>query len=86
MSMKKILARGAALLGAATLTAAANAANVVLVNFDPPGQGLNDPTPVAPLPDNPGTTIGEQRFNAFQAGAGGHLGPRRHGRDGRSAA
>jgi hypothetical protein len=67
--MKKILAQSAVLLGAATLTAAAYAADVVLINADPPGLGLNDPTPVDPLPTNPGTTVGEQRFNSFQAGA-----------------
>jgi hypothetical protein len=69
MPLNKILAHGFAFLGAATLTAAAHATNVVLVNTDPPGSGLNDPTPVEPLPDNPGTTIGQQRFNAFQSGA-----------------
>lgn len=69
MPMKKLLARGAALLGAASLTVAAHAADVVLINFDDPGLGLNDPTPVEPLPDNPGTTVGEQRLIAFQAGA-----------------
>ncbi len=69
MRMKKLLAQGAILMGAASLMSAAHAADVILVNFDPPGFGLNDPTPVAPLPSNPGTTVGEQRFISFQAGA-----------------
>jgi hypothetical protein len=38
---------------------------VVLVNFDPPGAGLNDPTPVAPVGGNPGVTLGEQRINVY---------------------
>ena len=51
----------AVVIGLAGFAAAAPAANIVLVNFDPPGQGLNDPTPVAPVGGNPGTTLGEQR-------------------------
>ena len=69
MRMKKMLARGAVLLGAVSLTAVVHAADVVLINFDPPGFGLNDPTPAEPLPSNPGTTVGEQRLISFQAGA-----------------
>ena len=51
----------------AGLFSSANAADFFLVNLDPPGSGLNDPTPAAPLPDNPGTTIGEQRVNVYLA-------------------
>jgi hypothetical protein len=43
----------------------ATAANLVLVNLDPPGLGLNDPTPAAPVGGNPGTTLGEQRTNVY---------------------
>ncbi|MCG8460651.1 MAG: hypothetical protein MI919_30585 [Holophagales bacterium] len=43
----------------------AGAANVILVNLDPPGTGLNDPTPAAPVGGNPGLTIGEQRVNVY---------------------
>ncbi|MEZ5400226.1 MAG: PA domain-containing protein [Bryobacteraceae bacterium] len=43
------------------------AANVVLFNADPAGSGFNDPTPVAPVGGNAGTTLGQQRLNAFQA-------------------
>lgn len=65
MARKNLL--GTLLLGLAALAlvalpaASASAANVVLVNFDPPGQGLNDPTPAAPVGGNPGTTLGQQR-------------------------
>ena len=44
-------------------------ANVNLVNNDGAGEGFNDPTPVAPVGGNPGTTIGAQRLNVFQAAA-----------------
>lgn len=37
------------------------AATVVLVNLDGPGEGLNDPTPAAPVGGNTGTTLGQQR-------------------------
>jgi hypothetical protein len=36
-------------------------ARVILLNADAPGIGLNDPTPVAPIGGNPGTTLGQQR-------------------------
>jgi hypothetical protein len=47
----------------------AAAANIVLVNLDPPGSGLNDPTPAAPVGGNPGTTLGEQRVNVYNLAA-----------------
>ncbi|MDX1388791.1 MAG: hypothetical protein R3344_06350, partial [Acidobacteriota bacterium] len=47
----------------------AGAAPVYIINADGPGEGFNDPTPVAPLPTNPGTTLGEQRLNVFVAAA-----------------
>ncbi|MEM9557509.1 MAG: PA domain-containing protein [Acidobacteriota bacterium] len=43
----------------------ASGATVVLVNLDPPGVGLNDPTPATPVGGNPGVTIGEQRVNVY---------------------
>ena len=47
----------------------AQAATIVPVNMDPAGQGLNDPTPAAPVGGNPGTTVGEQRRIAYQFAA-----------------
>ena len=58
----------ATLLGLA-LGGSAYAADIVPVNADPAGQGLNDPTPAAPVGGNPGTTIGEQRRIAYQFAA-----------------
>ncbi len=48
--------------------ASANA-TIVIVNNDSPGEGFNDPTPRAPIGGNPGTTVGQQRLNAFQHAA-----------------
>lgn len=51
---------------AALLTAPAfGAANIFIINNDGPGEGFNDPTPVAPVGGNPGTTRGQQRQIAF---------------------
>jgi hypothetical protein len=53
-----------------TLAPAPARAGFHLVNLDGPGLGLNDPTPVAPISGNPGTTVGQQRINVFErAGA-----------------
>src|SRR5689334_17099947 len=57
-------ALAAALLAAGTLAHAA--ATITIVNGNAPGVGFNDPTPVAPVGGNPGTTLGQQRLNAFQ--------------------
>ena len=40
-------------------------ATIVVINLDGPGEGFNDPTPAAPVGGNPGTTLGQQRLNAF---------------------
>jgi hypothetical protein len=45
------------------------AATIVILNTDAPNVGFNDPTPAAPVGGNPGTTLGQQRLNAFQATA-----------------
>ncbi|WP_321474608.1 PA domain-containing protein [uncultured Paludibaculum sp.] len=45
------------------------AATITIVNGDPAGVGFNDPTVVEPVGGNAGTTLGQQRLNAFQAAA-----------------
>ncbi len=45
------------------------AATIVIVNNDPANVGFNDPTVVAPVGGNAGTTLGQQRLIAFQAAA-----------------
>lgn len=54
----------------ATLAATrALAAHIVIQNGDPAGQGFNDATPAQPAGGNNGTTLGQQRLNAFQRAA-----------------
>ena len=48
----------------------ARAATFQIVNLDGAGEGFNDPTPRSPVPGNPGTTLGAQRLNVFNAAAG----------------
>jgi hypothetical protein len=50
-------------------SSASGAATIVIQNADAAGVGFNDPTPVAPIGGNPGTTLGQQRLNAFQTAA-----------------
>jgi hypothetical protein len=45
------------------------AATIVILNNDAAGVGFNDPTVVAPVGGNSGTTLGQQRLIAFQAAA-----------------
>src|SRR5471032_3237824 len=60
------LAAAAACLFASSSFAAAT---IVIVNGDPANVGFNDPTVVAPVGGNAGTTLGQQRLLAFQAAA-----------------
>ncbi len=50
-------------------SAPARGTTVTIVNNDGSGEGFNDPTAVAPVTGNPGTTLGQQRLNVFQAAA-----------------
>jgi hypothetical protein len=45
------------------------AADVVIIPFDGPGVGFNDPTPVEPVGGNTATTLGEQRLAVFNLAA-----------------
>lgn len=60
----------AASILALSLAGAGHAATITIVNVDGPGEGFNDPTPVAPVGGNPGTTIGAQRLYVFNHAAG----------------
>ena len=54
----------------ALLPLAASAdATIVINNLNAPGVGFNDPTPVAPVGGNTGTTLGEQRLISFSHAA-----------------
>src|ERR1700733_9907695 len=61
------------LLFALVLLAPANmafaGAKIVIVNNNAQGVGFNDPSPRAPIGGNPGTTLGQQRLNAFEFAA-----------------
>lgn len=49
--------------------AAQAGATITIVNGNAPGEGFNDPTPLAPVGGNAGTTLGQQRLIAFQHAA-----------------
>ena len=48
----------------------ARAATFTLINLDGPGEGFNDPTPVAPVGGNTATTLGQQRIKVFETAMG----------------
>ncbi|MFZ2491737.1 MAG: PA domain-containing protein [Thermoanaerobaculia bacterium] len=54
---------------ALALAGPATAAKLTVRNIDAAGIGFNDPTPVAPVGGNEGTTLGQQRLNVFLAAA-----------------
>jgi hypothetical protein len=45
---------------------ASQATTINIYSRDPAGYGFNDPTPAAPVGGNPGTTLGEQRWNVYK--------------------
>jgi len=45
------------------------AVTITVKNEDNPGEGFNDPTPVAPVGGNTATTLGQQRLRVFQYAA-----------------
>jgi MYXO-CTERM domain-containing protein len=59
----------AAIACAAPATALGNA-RITIVNMDGPGEGFNDPTPVAPVGGNTATTLGAQRMIVAEFAAG----------------
>ncbi|GAB3471377.1 serine protease [Massilia terrae] len=54
---------------ACAVGAAQAAATITIINTNAPGEGFNDPTPVAPVGGNSGATLGQQRLIAFQRAA-----------------
>lgn len=57
---------GALLALSLSLGSVAHAAKIKIINGDPAGAGFNDPTPVAPVGGNDGTTLGQQRMNVYK--------------------
>lgn len=66
---RKVAVAAAAIALLLLAAAGAGAATITVVNNDGIGEGFNDLTPVLPVAGNAGTTIGQQRLNAFQAAA-----------------
>jgi len=66
---KLSLALATSLIVLSLSSSAFGAATIVIQNNDAAGVGFNDPTPVAPIGGNAGTTLGQQRLNAFQFAA-----------------
>ncbi len=70
--MRRATNRSILILLAALLLLAAipsGAATITIFNADGAGEGFKDPTPAAAVAGNSGTTLGEQRLNAFAAAA-----------------
>ncbi|MEO8035377.1 MAG: peptidase, partial [Acidobacteriota bacterium] len=57
------------LLTLAFSTSAFAKVKITILNQDKAGQGFNDTTAVTPIGGNTGTTLGQQRLNAFQYAA-----------------
>lgn len=57
------------LLLVAATNALAGKGKILIINRDAAGMGFNDPTPVAPVGGNPGTTLGQQRLKVFEQAA-----------------
>lgn len=61
----KTLIGSLAIAGSLIASQAQAAATIIINNINAAGVGFNDPTPVAPIGGNTGTTLGQQRLNAF---------------------
>ncbi|HNP60957.1 MAG TPA: hypothetical protein PKM72_08970, partial [Nitrospirales bacterium] len=59
----------ALLFGGLGLLAETDAATIVIVNKDSPGEGFNDPAPFTPVGGNTATTLGQARLKAFEYAA-----------------
>ena len=64
-----LVSAGSLALTLTLATPASQAATITIVDKDAAGEGFNDPTPVAPIGGNPGTTRGQQRLNVFNQAA-----------------
>ena len=65
---RSLLAAACALtcVAAHAVTATPTGAKIIITSRDAPGTGFDDRTPVAPVGGNPGTTLGEQRYNVYR--------------------
>lgn len=60
------LIAGACALAGLGAASSAGAATIIITSRDAPGVGFNDPTPVAPVGGNAGTTLGQQRMIVYR--------------------
>jgi len=67
--LRRVPAFAAAAAFAISAAASSSAAVITIVNGNDPNVGFNDPAAATPVGGNPGTTIGQQRLNAFQHAA-----------------
>jgi PA domain len=63
--LRQLFVAGAAVATLAMASQAQAAVTIIINNLNAAGVGFNDPTPAAPVGGNPGTTLGQQRLNAF---------------------
>ncbi|MEO8459168.1 MAG: PA domain-containing protein [Dokdonella sp.] len=63
--MKALISLLASAVVASLAATAASAATFTIINNDAAGVGFNDPTVVAPVGGNTGTTLGQQRLNVY---------------------
>ena len=69
LSPRRLLSLAAMLLLLTAGQTLAGGVTINIININAPGVGFNDPTPVAPVGGNTGTTLGQQRLIAFQHAA-----------------
>jgi len=69
MSSRSLAAAALLVVAALVCAGRAGAATIRVIPSDDAGEGFNDPTPVAPVGGNSGTTLGEQRRIAFEYAA-----------------
>ena len=69
LRLRRVPAFAAAAAFAISAAASSSAAVITIVNGNDPNVGFNDPAAATPVGGNPGTTIGQQRLNAFQHAA-----------------
>lgn len=66
LTFSRTAARSLIAAACALTCLAAEAATIKIQSRDPAGYGFNDPTPVAPIGGNMGTTLGEQRMIVYR--------------------
>jgi len=66
MTAKTVLRALVGVAAVAACSIASATATITIINVNAPGVGFNDPTAAVPVGGNTGTTLGQQRLNAFE--------------------